>query len=156
MEVNLCFLAVKYTEATSCCPYTIWWTLFIHVHIQKDQYSFCNLSSPPPSLHSPLHSGAKGVCVRWPNSPAGWREWVAGCHLHSRAWSSRCWGFLGDGAVRAKWEAKSGWTQQHHHHTCALHVAAAELRPGEDANLCGAPPSPANRVPHTLHTKCSV
>lgn len=44
-EVNLLCLAVNYTKATSFCPYTIWWILFIHIHTQKDQYSLCNLFS---------------------------------------------------------------------------------------------------------------
>lgn len=52
-EVNLCSLAVKHTEATSSCPHTTQWALFIHIHTQKDQYSFCNLFSvllSPPLL----------------------------------------------------------------------------------------------------------
>lgn len=42
-EVNLPSPAVKYTRATSLCPYSTWWTLFIHIHTEEDQYSFCNL-----------------------------------------------------------------------------------------------------------------
>lgn len=165
-EVNLLSLAVKYTKATSFCPYTIWWTLFIHIHTQTINIHFvifspfCHFLSSPFSV-SPLgslftHSGAEGLCVRRPHSSAGWWERVTGGHLHSGAWPSCCRGFLGDGAVWTKWEAKSGWTQWHQHHTCALHVATAELCPGENTHLCGAPPGPADRVSHTLHTKCSV
>lgn len=154
-EVNLCSLAVKHTEATSSCPHTTQRALFIHIH-KKINIHFV-ISSPFCSLlRSPPHSGAKGVCVCWPRSSAGRRERVTGGHLHSWARPTRCWGFLGDGAVRPKREGKSRRAQQHHHRARALHVAAAELRPREDAHLCGAPPSLANRVPHSLHTQCSV
>lgn len=107
-------------------------------------------------VYSLSHSGAEGLRVCRPCSSAGRREWVTGRHLHSRARPSRCRGFLGDGVVRQKRETKSGRAQCHHHRACALHVAAAELRPGEDAHLRGAPSGPANRVPNTLHTKYSM
>lgn len=60
-EVNLLCLADECTKAPSICPCTIWWTLFIHIHTHKDQYSFvifspfCHFLSPPPhSLSSAL------------------------------------------------------------------------------------------------------
>lgn len=118
---------------------------------------FCRFLSPPFSLSfSPLHSGAKGLCVCWPHSSTGWWEWVTSGYLHSGARPSRCWGFLGDRAVWTKWKAKCGWVKWHQHYKCALLVATAELCPGEDAHLCRSPPGLANRVSHTLHTKCSV
>lgn len=122
---------------------------------------FCHfLPHPFVSVSSlrlfPSHSGAKSVCICRLHRSAGRREWVAGSHLHSRAWPPRRQGVLGYGAGREKWEAHTGRGQRHYHSTCALHVAAAELRTGEEAQLCGAAPGPADRVQHTLHTKCSL
>lgn len=146
--------------ATSFCPYTKWWILFININTKR---SICVLKSLFHSVISstsfssfPSHSGAKGVCVRRSISAARRRERVTGGYLHCRAWPSSCRGFLGDRAVWTKWEAKSRWAKWHHHNTCALHVAATELRSGEDTHLCGASPDPSDWVPHTLRTKCSV
>lgn len=158
-------LSFKYYKTTSSCHYTIWWTLFIHIQTQKINIHFLMSSPfchffPSPFSFSPLgsllHSGAKGLCICRPYSVAGWWERVTGGHLHSRAGPSCCRSFLGDRAVREKWKAKSGWTEWNQHHSCALYVATTELCPGENTHLCGAPPGPANRVSHTLHTKCSV
>lgn len=137
--------------------------LFIYIH--KRSIYICNLFSilsfpllpfPNSPLGSCLHSGAKGLCICRRHSSAGWWERVTGGNLHSWARPSSCRGFLGDGAVWTKWDAESGWAQWHQHHTCALHVATAELCPGENTHLCGAPPGPANRVSHTFHSKHSV
>ena len=131
--------------------------IYSYIYTKRSIYILSSLlhsvisSPPPPPLHSPVTSGAKGVRVSGPNSSAGWWERVTGGDLHSRAWTPRCWGFLGYGAVWAIWAAESGRVQRHHLRTCALHVEASELRPGEDAYLCGAPSGPTNRVPHTLH-----
>lgn len=147
-------LAVKYTEASGHY-------LFIFVHNGIDIHfvifpPFCHFFPLLLLFTLPLHSGAKSVRVRRPHSSAGRWQWVTGGHLHCRAWSSWSRGFLGDGAVRAIWEAESEWGKRHHHRTCALHVAATELRPGEDTHLCGETPSPADRVSYTLHAKCPV
>lgn len=107
------------------------------------------------SFHT-QNSGAKSVRVCWSNGSAGGRERIPGGHLHSWAWPSRGRGFLGVGPVWTVGDPNSGRSQRHHLCARALHVAATELRPGEDAHLRGAPPNPANRVQNTLHVKCSV
>lgn len=130
----------------------------------QDQYSFFNLFSmlstplPSPSLFfgSDWHSGAKSLRVRGSHGPPGWRGRDSGGRVHSGTWSSRRRGLLGDRAGREKRDANPGRAKRHQQHTRALHVAAAELRTGEDFDLCGASPGPANRVPHSLYTKCPV
>lgn len=165
-EVNLLSLAVNYPKATSFSPCTIQYNehyLLIYRHKINIHFlifsSFCHFlsspcfSSPVGSLH---HSGARSLCICRTHSSAGWWEWITGGHLHSGARPPCCRGFLGDWAIWAKWDTKSGWAQWHQHHLCALHVATTELRTGENTHLCGTPSSTANRVSHTLHTKCSV
>ena len=157
LEFMHCMMSIMYSY--TCTP---------------DQYSFSYLfsmlsfSSPPPSLPSSSRllflflfwsvgpSGTKGLRVCGPHGSPGRRGRDSGSRLHSGARSPRRGGLLGDGAAREKRDANPGRAQRHQHHTRALHVAAAELRAGEDADLCGASPSPANRVPHSLYTKCPV
>lgn len=43
-EVSLCSLAIKCSWGRCFCPYTLWWTLFIHICTQPDLYLFGNIS----------------------------------------------------------------------------------------------------------------
>lgn len=114
------------------------------------------LAAPPFFSGSVWHSGTKSVRVSGPDGSPGRRGRDSGGRVHRGARPPRRRGLLGDGAARAKRHANPGRAQRHQHHTRALHVAAAEFRAGEDANLRGASPSPVHRVPHSLYAKYPV